>query len=62
MFVCEECADKTGWLYWLDLSVGPCELCGRVRECDDIKPRNEAKPGSLEQIRKERDERRAETS
>ena len=60
MFVCKECAGKTGWTYHLELSRGLCELCERDRVCDDIKPMGRpAKVGSLEAIRKERDERRA---
>lgn len=60
MFVCEPCAKKTGWPYYLAVSFGPCELCGRDNNCDNVKPRRPANPGSLDQIRKERDERRAE--
>lgn len=61
MFICRECAAKTGWAYRLELSLGQCELCERTFVCDDIKPMGRpAKPGSLDQIRKERDERRAE--
>lgn len=58
MFVCKECADKTGWTYHLELSHGLCELCDRQRVCDDIHPHNPAKPGSLDAISKERDKRR----
>ena len=57
MFICKECAEKTGWTYYVNLSLGLCELCDRERVCDDIKPMGRpAVPGSLEQIRKERDE------
>lgn len=59
MFICHDCAAKTGWPYRIVVSWGPCELCDRVKRCDDIRPRTEAVAGSLEQIRKERDERRA---
>lgn len=60
MWVCKECAAKTGWTYHIVVSIGPCELCELTRPCDDIRPMGRpALAGSLEQIRQERDERRA---
>lgn len=60
MFVCKSCAEKTGWQWLLPLSYGQCELCDQVALCDDIKRPGPATTGSLDQIRKERDERRAQ--
>jgi hypothetical protein len=62
MFVCKPCAEKTGWPYLLPLSRGQCELCDQIAVCDDIKRPPPAKPGSLDAIKKERDERRAQPS
>ena len=58
MWVCKDCADKTGWAYHLEVSYGLCELCERQKPCDDIHPRTEAKRGSLEGIYAERNARR----
>lgn len=61
MFVCKECAEKTGWMYYINWAYGLCELCDRQCMCDDIKPMGQpAKQGSLDAIRKERDARRAD--
>jgi hypothetical protein len=58
MFVCKECAERTGWTYHLEWSKGLCELCERERVCDDIKRPPPAKAGSLQAIRAEKIERR----
>ena len=39
MFYCEECAKKNGWPF-LAASRGPCEVCGRLRNCADIPSKN----------------------
>lgn len=60
-FICKECADRVGWTYRGVVSHGPCELCERPRDCDDIKPRKWAEPEALTKIMNEREERRAKT-
>jgi hypothetical protein len=59
MFICPDCAKKTGWTWRVCVSCGLCELCDRDRPCDDVHPMGRpAKPGSLQEIKEERDRRR----
>lgn len=50
MFYCEKCADKNEWPYefYMPISVGPCECCGKTRACTDVPS------GSLPEPKKER--------
>lgn len=36
MFVCQECINKNG-CWHPTVSVGPCEICGKYRECGDCR-------------------------
>ncbi len=38
MFYCDECGTKEGWPtdFYLPMSKGPCECCGKVRGCFDV--------------------------
>lgn len=38
MFYCEPCGLKNDWPVWMifGMSVGPCECCGKTRECFDV--------------------------
>ncbi len=35
MFYCEKCRHDAGWPESVRTSFGPCEMCGRVKECHD---------------------------
>lgn len=37
MFYCDECAEKGGYIISIFKSVGPCELCGKTRACNNRK-------------------------
>ena len=37
MFYCDECREKKGWPESLAMSIGPCEVCGQMRSCWDVK-------------------------
>ena len=39
MTYCKECAGKKGWPFnpWSFITYGPCEECGKTRECVDVK-------------------------
>ena len=36
MFYCDPCRKKKGWPESFSKSVGPCEVCKRSRECNDV--------------------------
>ena len=36
MFYCQVCADTKGWPEGFSLSYGPCEICGKPRQCWSI--------------------------
>lgn len=37
MFYCDECAARKGWpTTILSTSYGPCEVCQKRRECNDV--------------------------
>lgn len=36
MFYCEECARKHDWPESIMKSLGPCEMCERVRPCNNV--------------------------
>lgn len=36
MFFCDECKTQNGWPGIIPLSRGPCECCGKVRDCYDV--------------------------
>lgn len=37
MFYCNECRVKNKWIPSVLKSVGPCELCKKVGDCNDLK-------------------------
>lgn len=37
MFFCDECRKKKNWPESFLKSKGPCEVCGEVRVCNDVK-------------------------
>lgn len=39
MFFCDECARARGWAARGFKSLGPCEICGQTRECNDVPSR-----------------------
>jgi hypothetical protein len=39
MFYCNECAEKNKWPTGMFKSFGPCEICGKTKECNDIPSR-----------------------
>ncbi|MFA6096529.1 MAG: hypothetical protein WC788_02775 [Candidatus Paceibacterota bacterium] len=39
MFYCEKCREENKWPKSLFKSYGPCEMCGKVRECNDVPSR-----------------------
>lgn len=39
MFYCDECAKKNEWPTGLMQSRGPCEVCEKVRACNDVPSR-----------------------
>lgn len=36
MFYCEKCRKKNEWPEGFRQSYGPCEICGKTKECYDI--------------------------
>jgi hypothetical protein len=38
MFICETCRVKLGYELPMSGSHGPCESCGKTKECHDIRP------------------------
>ncbi len=50
MFYCDDCAEKRGWLKTIGKSVGPCEICGKTKECND-RPSSELPPLKVDQKR-----------
>ena len=40
MFYCDECREKKNWPESLTMSIGPCEVCGKMRSCWDVKSSN----------------------
>lgn len=38
MFYCDDCAHKNGWpIAFMARSYGRCEICGKERDCNDVK-------------------------
>lgn len=37
MFFCDACAKERGWPQSMFKSKGPCEMCGKVAVCNDVK-------------------------
>lgn len=50
MFYCEECGTKRGWRPGLFQSYGPCELCGKTRECSDVPSKDLPAPRNMAQL------------
>ena len=44
MFYCDECAKKKGWPETLFKSAGVCEVCGRVKVCNNRKSSDLPRP------------------
>jgi hypothetical protein len=44
MFYCDECAEKNGYPQSIIRSHGPCECCGKIRDCSDVPSSNLLKP------------------
>lgn len=36
MFFCEECRERRSWPGLWPSSRGPCEVCGKTRDCYDV--------------------------
>lgn len=36
MFYCDACAIEKDWNMTMFKSVGPCEVCGKTKECSDL--------------------------
>jgi hypothetical protein len=36
MFYCHPCGKRLGWPAGMASSVGPCEVCGKTSECNDV--------------------------
>lgn len=39
MFYCTQCAKEAGWPEKVFKSLGPCEICGHTRPCNDVPSR-----------------------
>lgn len=50
MFYCGECGKKNGWREGLFQSVGPCEVCGKTRECSSVPSRYLPSPRDMAQL------------
>ena len=40
MFFCDRCAKRRDWPTSFMKSEGPCEVCGKIRICNDIPSRH----------------------
>lgn len=40
MFYCDECAKNRSWPITLYRSVGPCEICGKTDDCNEMKSKD----------------------
>jgi hypothetical protein len=51
MYYCDPCRTKNKWPEGFMKSVGPCEVCGKVRMCNDVRssdlPDREATPAEM---------------
>jgi hypothetical protein len=36
MFYCDKCASENEWPIGFYGSTGPCEICGKVSDCNDV--------------------------
>lgn len=36
MFFCDSCGNKNKWPASMSKSLGPCEVCGKVKRCSDV--------------------------
>jgi len=48
MFYCEECRVKHGWPQGISKSFGPCEMCNKCVECNDV-PSSALPPSKVNQ-------------
>ncbi len=44
MFYCESCREAKGWPESFGRSRGPCEVCGKVRDCHDVATKSLPEP------------------